>query len=427
MPYWNATRGAIAKIEFESGGAFGNTIDTYFVIYKKVKALFDVLNTYSADEHNIIIKERGSIKTNFNFDDLLLVPTQMNFTVYDGDGFLKAYIFDSTVYEKDFYVYQLLNNNIIFAGKVIVNTLEYDEGTKEIKFNSISPTDRLNNTSLFYDSEFLGEMYTSPSNPLLNINATRYEMNVDKTAFTNDYVLLNDLIKDIYKYAGIEDVAISSNWLFRSAYTVNDNYTLDMLYIKLSYFFIEDNFQTLGDILKYLSQCLACYTGTTDFSSAFFKKLMYGTAYPIIDDDPTYSYKESYELGKLDYVEIGTTGAISKYQSPNSESYNNSMYSSFKLELPRFYYNTDVGFVEVTTAKDPLISDSYLSMREIVSKYWYMIRGDYDKSKVIHFRFPNLNRKFTDLIYYNNNSYQIIDFEMSLSNNETIIKAVKTL
>lgn len=433
MGYWNTTRGAVIRINFESGGAFGNSIDTYFVIYKKVKQLYDILETYTSESKNMLIAERGSIKTSFNFDDLSLTPTQMNFTVYDGNAYLKSLVFDSTLYEKDFYVYQLLNEEIIFAGKVIPSTLIYDESKKQITFNAISPLDRLNNTYLFTDPEDTQYDFARPINPLINVQPDRYELNPylesnDPTiTYVTDYVLLADLIKDIYKYAGIDDVTITQDWLFRLPTTTTGGYSIGMIYVKPSYFFIEDNFQTLGDVLRYLAKCFGCYTGAKDFDSAFFKKLMYGTAYAApFDSDPTYSYLETYELDKIDFVKV-TNIAGDKYYQPDLDSASYKVYRSMEFEFPKLYALTGLGFLELTKIKDSNVGSEYLSNTELVAKFWYLIRGDYDTCKVTHFRFPNLDYRFTNLIPHNNESYQIIDLDINLTNNESTIKAVKAL
>lgn len=439
MGYWNTTsRGAIARINFGNEEIGGNTLSCYFIIYKKVKQPFEVIRTYDAESNKMAIVSRSSLKTSFDFENLFLVPTQIQFNIYDGNSFLKNFIFDSSDYEKDFYVYQTKNDEIIFSGKVSQLTLKFNSENNTISFTAISSSDRLNNTNLFNDTSevFNDNNVNEPANPLLNIDSTQYAMTSsgegsEKTySFTNNYIKVVDLIRDIYSYAGITDVIITQNWLFRAPYTVSGGYTFGMIYVKLSYYFIEDNFETLADVLKHIAKTFGCYTGIINFDSAFFEILLQKTLYANpFDSDNTFSYQESYELEKLDFIKVTDqyTGIERRYYQPNREATTNKKNKSIVIDIPQLFYPTDIGFISITTIYDSKISSQYLPILEFIAKYWFMIRGDFDKCKVHYFKFPNIDRKFIDGVYYNNKSYQIIDLEINLANNESTIKAVKTI
>lgn len=441
-------RKALVKIVFPTSV---NSANVEFLIYKKVSQAYELQEVLSSEYEDVdlIITGRSAIKTAYDFDNLFLVATDMDFELIDGVGYLKSLIADSSEYEKDFYVFQKVGGESLFSGKVIPKSLSFLKrfnNVYSVGFKASTPVDRLNYT--FLQRETTGG-YDEPTNPLGAIDSVRYNMlytglgSEREFYFTNDYVKVSDFIKDIYNFAGIEELEVSHNWLFKAEYilTVGGKLTtytsIDIpfidVYINPSFYLLSNNFQTLGDVLRHLGKVFGAYTGIKDFDTAFFNKLFYGTAaIDPFDSDPPSSYKETYELDEIDYVKITDNygDSESRYFEPDFKSINTKSSKSIVFEIPKIYIQPaeTSTYALVLGVKDLIVNDEYLSPKELIAKFWYTTRGDYDKSKTYTFRYDNLDKKnITDLIRFGGESYQPYSMEVDVVNNKRVIKTIKTL
>lgn len=452
--YWDRGRGAIAKIVFPTANIAGTLIDNEFKIYKKQIAEFELMDTYSSENLELLIVERSSISTKFDFDNLYLVPSKLSMRFYDGNKFVYNKIFDeSDIYEKDFYVTQKINGEKAFAGKVDISTLRYDKASETISFTAVSPLDRLNST-------FLTDAENEPTNPLSVIDPINYAMEYEYAENGTDkifyypkerqgkFIKLTKIIKDIYKYADIADVDFLHNWEFKaikppigSSGAVDKIGDFEDVSLKPSQLFLSSDFETIGDVLRHLGKLFGCFTGSLNFDKAFFNKLLYGTYYPGPFDDggSLLDESESYEYGKIDFsmIEDKFNEVDKKYYEPEKTSYTNKSNKSisFKnnvelyLTVPEYnaVFQLEDKFYKIIAIKEPLLSNNYFEPGSIVAKFWFAARGNFDLNKVKIWKFSGLTQKFTDIINFDDKNYQIIEMEKHVPTYITTIKAIKTL
>lgn len=437
MIYWDAGRGAVAKITLtEVLGS--DTFYTEIRLFKKVRPEYELETTYTADSLNIKVLNRGDIEQRIDFDNLYLVPSTMNVELLDADKFIYNKIYLDSDYEKDFYFTQKVNGTIVFAGKADVNSLKFDHSSNKLSFTAVTALDRLNKT-------YLTDTNGDPTNPLQYIDATQYEMHYSGTGVDKEYYYsqesagvypkLIQMIKDIYKYADIDDVTFTHNWEFKITQYLTETSVrtvygdINDIATRPSFFFLEDRFETLGDVLRAIAKSLCSYTGSYDFDSAFFNKHLNGIYYPAPfgEEVKILTNIESYSIRKVDYVRAvkPLESGDYIYHAPSEESFTSKVNDYLETTVIPIMYYESPKTNDVATAKDSLVSDEYKAIGQCSADFWYYLRGDIEKCKTRDFLTPNINIQFSDIVPFGGDYYQTIEMTKKLKEHSTKLTAIK--
>jgi hypothetical protein len=112
------------------------------------------LNVTDPKASGIIIKDYGTLSYDWNFDSSLLVYSQLNIIITDVQKYLHDFIFgySSVALKTRFYftVKFYINDGLVFKGKPIDDTIEWDESENTLSFTAIPFLDALNYS--LYDS-----------------------------------------------------------------------------------------------------------------------------------------------------------------------------------------------------------------------------------------------------------------------------------
>lgn len=122
----------------------------------------DTNETYNPENLGIHILDYGALIWEYDFDEPLLVPGTLRMTLLDKNNHFEGRFFPSPATEVNLdpaAEIQLYANNVLeFVGRVIVDTVRFDMGTKVLTFE-IAPQMDIINKKMIYD---IDGNYTNP-------------------------------------------------------------------------------------------------------------------------------------------------------------------------------------------------------------------------------------------------------------------------
>ena len=233
-----------------------NTSDTYQLILTFEVDLSASNQAHSDSDKSLVILDHGKTKLDLNFDDLLLLPSEMEISISDSADYLHDILYgtsaEALALDKKFKVVVQLNAADEFIGHAIENTLSYDMGNKVFSFKVASRTDILKETLVFDDDGLAQDPldYTKESTDNITALAIDYDGSTAKMQITHAGGTTY-LADDIIKVTGISATERNINYVNRS-YTVTDIDSSTLLRVLAQNSFEEDVDLTIsfGTIVK---------------------------------------------------------------------------------------------------------------------------------------------------------------------------------
>jgi hypothetical protein len=320
---------------------------------------------WDAADYNLRVLNYGKRDASYDLEDAFMVPGKTSMIIGDPDGVLGDLLFGAGAIalttEKQAKVTKKINGVAAFIGNIIEDTIDFDDGTRILKFTAAPKIDIINKR-MVYDE------YGNALNPFNYDLTLRYPM--------------AQLVEDIYKLVNpaisFSDGSLEfiHNWKFKGQkYYPNDgyeNYLNDFeVYeieplIRAYYLDNQASVGTCGDILRKLAQLCCAFTGMISYDKAFFKKLFHyneNNLQTVI----VLSRQRGYRYGLIDYVKLNCTfkdvngnqdfDPNEPYEEPSHEAFTelqdrfillNSMNVFFRgIPSPSTLRNTNVYFGRV--------------------------------------------------------------------------------
>jgi hypothetical protein len=214
----------------------------------------------NAEDQGLLITDHGKTKWDFNINDLTLMPGETTLSIADTEDYLHDFLFGISAValatDKRPKVDIYLNSAIEFSGYFIEDDVQYNMGTKLLRFSAAPKIDILKNTPLYDDDD----VYTNP---------------LSYPALTAERKLI-DIVDDIMQYAfpGIVGT-VYQDWTFVD---VNDDiWTFSQIYAKLISFYANGNrhLNDLTEVLREVIQCVCSRLVICNSSSYLIEKIGY--------------------------------------------------------------------------------------------------------------------------------------------------------
>jgi len=295
--------------------------------------------TCLASNQNLIMKKRGTIGMNYDFDNNFLMPNEYAFEVADLDGELRDLLYDGALagkVRKEFFVKVEIKYSgtftyvTEFSGYNANDLLDFDVLNKTHFFTALPRTNILNETYLF-SKEWRSDWFdadplrsdTWPNNPLdldfYKIDTSARWNWVYLKERTGEKGLINEIFKLINPSITVDFV---QNWTFYGndwpGYAAPNNEKLDITFADL---ILDGNWvggvfssnmlsqvESVGDLLKLLAFEFGCMAGVTTQDKAFFKQMFYFDANNVqtLGTLTDQGYRKKYKFNKVDYVELNS-------------------------------------------------------------------------------------------------------------------------
>lgn len=400
---------------------------------------------YQAKDKGLMVTKWGDLSWEYDLEDALLVPANLDLEVNDYDFELHNLLFGeaypSSVTNKDFQVELKINGSTEFLGNATEDSISYNETTRTLRFRAKPKTDILNET-MVYDFE---QDNPTSLNPFGYTDGSR--------------VGVTKIIEDIYKLVD-PSVSYSSgklevmqNWIFKGNKNDDETYWYDqMTFTQLRmgvgnlYFNNAFGIRNVADVLRQLAVEFGCFTGMIHSGKAFFKKLFYYDPNNLQTFDLVINHKINYKYSKIRYVEAQYTGGGFPNQvTPTTfkaGTYTELKKAYLKKNLANYFlYEEGLGrlttaFVTVTNggpedgvywvlyAKDPSLDNTFKTNVQLIADFWYNYRGNISRCRVDEFNVMGLGHDFLKDFNYKTSKFQPIKMRKQLSKGTTNIEAL---
>ena len=134
-----------------------NTPDTYDLVLTFTVDVLDDNQAITAESQNLQIKKHGSLEWDFDLEDGLLVPGDLNFELVDPDDYLAGLLFGVTVAQeatrKQFKVSLSINGTVDFLGFAVEDEIRFNHGTKILNVKAVPRIDVINKTAIVDDDD----------------------------------------------------------------------------------------------------------------------------------------------------------------------------------------------------------------------------------------------------------------------------------
>lgn len=131
--------------------------DTYDLILTFTVDLNAANQVHTNKDKNLEIKQHGSLEWDFDLEDSLLMPGDLNLQLTDEDEYLAGLLFGSSgeqaATRKQFQVELQINSVTEFIGFAVEDEIQFNHGIKILSFKSSPQTDVLNKTSIYDDDD----------------------------------------------------------------------------------------------------------------------------------------------------------------------------------------------------------------------------------------------------------------------------------
>lgn len=132
-----------------------NTPDTYDLTLTFTVDLNAANQVHTSAIKNLIIEQHGTLEWDFDLEDGLLVPGDLNLQIVDPDEYLAGLLFGSsaeqTATRKQFRVSLSINGTVDFLGFAVEDEIQFNHGTKILKIKAIPKIDDINKLAIVDD------------------------------------------------------------------------------------------------------------------------------------------------------------------------------------------------------------------------------------------------------------------------------------
>lgn len=308
--------------------------DNYLQLIIEFTHTFATANfSYTAIEKGLKVMRYGTLKMSYDLEDAFLVPGILSLTIGDSSSVLDEDFFNNPLIEKTAKITLKKNGSNIFIGNIIEDSVEYDFGKKQLKFEAAPQIDIINKR-MVYD-----ETGTIALNPL----------SLTQDTYTSVITILEEIFQLVNPSISYPtSLEVIHDWEFQGKNDSGGAFINDLVFEELLQLvnpLCFDNsygISNVGDILKKLAIDWCSFAGFISYEKAFFKKLFHYNA-DNLQTVSVYSWKKTFRYGLIDYVKL-TTGIT----SPN-EPYEEGTFTELegrylvKKTLPGFFIDGSTG------------------------------------------------------------------------------------
>lgn len=400
----------------------------------------DTNETYNPENLGIHILDYGALIWEYDFDEPLLVPGTLRMTLLDKNNHFEGRFFPSPATEVNLdpaAEIQLYVNNVLeFVGRVIVDTVRFDMGTKVLTFE-IAPQMDIINKKMIYD---IDGNYTNP-----------FSYNI------STYYKFTKYIEDIFKLVDTtisypSSLIVTHSWLFggyRNGFpgTRKEDFKLTDLYWHPEIYYMTNpsplGIKTAGDILRAYAFVMGSYCGMITNKRAFFKELFVYNSANTQTLGEVIDRQIVNEFNTIDYyrciLRTGSTFDGQEHEAGTETSLEGKyevkdifgFFSTDGTEPPSLTWtNTQAIFSGNTYWIDGVESTivgggQRVSLGDLTANFWYNFRSRYSRMVMEHFTVLGTAYSYEKDFTYDSQKYQIIRLEKIYSENITRIKALR--
>jgi hypothetical protein len=262
-----------------------------------------------AEEYNLRVITYGEREASYDFEDAFMVPGSTSMVIGDPLGYLDQLLFGTSptvqALDKKVKVIKKINGSNKFIGFFLEDTIEYDAGSRTLKFTAAPQLDILNKRMVYDTSQPQGDAQVL--NPM---NYNFFQVYNLVTVLEDIFKLVNPDIS--YSNGSLE---IIHDWRFKGLRYLSpneDGYLDDIEFHELQsavrslYKDQLYGISNVGDVLKKLALDYCAFIGMLSQDKAFFKKLFHW------NEDNTqevivYRWIKGYRYGLIDYVKVNNS------------------------------------------------------------------------------------------------------------------------
>lgn len=285
----------------------GDVLDLWITFEESTGTGLEFLST-----SNIKVTRWGKIEYSYDIEDALLVPAIASFELQENIS--KSSILDDMLFGPDFVnvskeaiVEVLLNSDTIFKGRIIEDSIEYNDSTGLLTFQASPKTDVMNKRMVFDEDNVALNPFNYNSNyyyKIVTILRDIYRL-VDSSIGTDDITIIHNML-----LWGRRDPGGGGTTFYNKIRIEETAQLINPLFFDTGY-----GIRTCGDILRKLAIDWGCFTGMLTQTKPFFKQLFQLNPNNIQTLD-VISRKKGYRYGLIDYVKVKTNiGTIPVYEA----------------------------------------------------------------------------------------------------------------
>ena len=382
------------------------------------------------ETNGLVVTKWGKLKWTFDLDDPFIVPGTADFEFFDPNESLAGKLFDnaqeSTIDPKA-EVTVSLNGTVIFDGRVLEDSIIWDEGLYKLSFSVVSNVEKINKQRLF---DLDNGVAFNPHSYSASVGSTYWP--TLRTFITNIWQAVSPtLAVDFYSRWTVRDDGAATYNLFNTGIRINHH---------LFYTYSERNTLGLendGDVLTMPCTAFNCNTGLVDRSEAFFKQLFTYDSGNVQTLGTVLDYKKQFLKTKVDYVRY-----VSHESSIGDYDYAQGTLEESGLEVTRIeqepvFHGFDPSYLSclayygsgsnIEDVQDTGIDSTWRDCLEMASKNLFHARNNIFRQRQDYFLVEGVNYQFHKNFTYNSLNWMITSMEIDLPNDRTEIIAAKVV
>lgn len=382
--------------------------------------------TYDAEDLSLSVKSHGNLQLQYELDEYLLTPADINIVLNDPTAILADYLFGTDFNQMTVKAEIKINGTAEFNGTLIDDSLTYNDGSMLLSMGFSSDSNKINEVTL-YDADDVAK------NPL-SLGLENYNSITNNEA--DSLTRIDLMLEKIFQLVD-EDIetTITHNWVWGGITPTNRGWTFNNIYIEnKSWFDNPNNNRLLGDLLKNVAKTFFAQIAIISNAKAIFRKLYYYSA-SNLQTVTVLNRVRNYKYHKIKYANskntFGTVDGAIIYNQPNEAAYTEVQgdYVSYSHIWDAYYVlkATAVDYEYVYYISDPLYIgevQTYYTWQELISKLMYYYRSKTYFNRVDAFKLQGIGYDYTKNFIYDGSKYQILSMTKYLAEGSTDIEAL---
>jgi hypothetical protein len=387
------------------------------------------------NDEGIFVSKWGTLGISYDLTDSLISTAKYDLSLQEKNNTLHNLFFlpDNDI---EAIVKLYVNSVLEFEGNIIPDTIEYDEGTKEVKFSCAPKMDILNTLKLTDDT---GGLYNPAGFQTYGVEP-----------------FPSILLKIFQKVdSSISTVDIKSDWNF----STDPNISHPLFDIKSSELKFHADIcvttgladaagcSSLADYLKLLCISFASISGMLSAQKPFFKKMIFNTGNERQSAGIILSKHTFYKTQKYEYVKVTAYGTNSAQSVEGAGDASLSQISGQSLELKLWgmFFDYDPpgdshfllanvqrggssdGLKEIFGVSDPNLNGGqiYTSMNKFLADFWYNIRHKTQNLQFVKGNMFGINYNFIkDLVLDDGTILLLTELVKDYTNSSTTFEGI---
>lgn len=408
--------------------AYVNPTDYMILLIRIHDSAQSGMTAIDPETNGLVVKSLGKMRWSFDLDDPFIIPGTMDFEFFDPNEVLAGKLFDNAneaTIDPQAQVSINLNGTIIFDGKVLEDSIIWNNGTYTLSFTVLSGVDEINNVKLF---DLDNGVAFNPHSYSFTPGGANWP--TLRTMITNIWQTVSPTLSvDFFSRWTVRDDGAATYNLFNTGIRISHHLFYNYTYKDTL------GLENDGDVLRHLCYIFNCYTGFLANNSAFFKQLFTYDSGNTQTLGTVLDHRKQFLKTKIDYVRyVSTNGSIDDYAYQEG-SLSNSGLAIKKIERDPMFHGFDPSYESllayygsgsnIEDAVDTNIDGTYRDCLEMAVKQVYHHRNKIFRQRQDYFLVEGVNYKFHKNFTYDSRNYQITELAIDYETNRTEILAIK--